>query len=162
MSRGRYVFSMMVCFVILAGVCCITTPVAAQKVGSMSTVQDVDASVVIVSAYYTDAEGDDCENDVIARFNIVLNGAQRYNLDLSISLKLPSGEVFNYYYSIDACISTLRCTMYFYDHATESGDYVLNIGVQVNNCGSSSDSTEYIFDPPGGSGDTDPCTYLMY
>jgi hypothetical protein len=148
--------------IIIAGFCCIVTPVAAQKIGMMSTVQELDTSVVIVTAYYCDADGEDYENDIVGRFNIILNGAQRYNLDLEISLTMPSGLTHVHSQSIQGTEATLRCTIYFYDYATESGDYTLAVESVVNNCGTAYDNAELTFDPPGGSGDADPVSYLMF
>ncbi|MGY5873301.1 MAG: hypothetical protein RTV72_13710 [Candidatus Thorarchaeota archaeon] len=157
----RNVLTIMMCFLVLFSVSNIMTPAAAHRVGSTSTTNDLDASVRIIDAYYSNEDGDVDENDIVGCFNIILNGAQRYCLDIHISLTMPSGVVHTFSQAVNGSLTTLHCTIFFYDYGTESGDYTLTIEVQVNNCGTCYDSAEYVFDPPGGSGDTDPLVYLV-
>lgn len=135
-------------------------PVSAQV--TINSVNDqASVTVDIIDAYYTDADDDGFEDDVVAHFDIHLSGKQRYNMDIYPSLILPSGTSYDYGYTINTRLTTLHCTMYFYDHATESGDYTFHVDVILYTGGVASGQVDYVFDPPGGSGDADPCGVLV-
>lgn len=117
-------------------------------------------SVNITNAEYNDADGDLSSDDIVGWFTILLSGAQKYTLTISVTLELPSGTKYSYSYIIITVLQTLQCTMYFYDHAYESGDYVFGVEAVLRTGGLSYCSEEFVFDPPGGSGNTDPCAVL--
>lgn len=121
----------------------------------------VEIAITILSACYTDADGDGYEDDVVGYFDIYLSGASRYRLDIYPSLTLPSGRTYTYGFSVSTRLSVLHCTMYFYDHAVESGWYSFSVGVVSYTGGSAYWVEEYVFDPPGGYGDQDPCGVLV-
>jgi len=146
-------------FLILFGV---VKPISAHRVGSTSIENTLDASLVILSVEYADADGEDYENDIVGRFNVLLNGAEKYNLNVTVSLTLPSGLGYRYSFNIIGCLTTLHCSIYMYDHAIEPGDYIFSLELQVHSTGTVYVTAEYIFDPPEGSGDADPCVYLVF
>ncbi len=159
--RRVSLFKGLTCFMLIFLVSGIILPVSAHRTGATSLSNTLDASLKIISVEYTDADEEGYENDIVGCFNILLNGAEKYTLNIDISLTLPSGFEYTYSYSAISCLTTLHCTIYLFDHATESGDYTFSLTVYVHTTGAVSDSAEYIFDPPEGSGDTDPCVYLL-
>ncbi|MHA1772052.1 MAG: hypothetical protein ACTSYL_07375 [Candidatus Thorarchaeota archaeon] len=135
-------------------------PASAGRVTIQSSNDQATVTVHVLDAFYTDADDDGYEDDVIAYFDIHLDGAQRYNFDIYPALTLPSGTSYLYGYTINTRLSDLHCTMYFYDHATESGNYTFSVDVILYTGGVASGQVQYVFDPPGGSGDADPCGAL--
>lgn len=121
----------------------------------------VEMNLTILNAYYTDADGDGSEDDVIAEFVITLSGSNRYNFIIFPTLTLPSGMEHSYGYFINTRLSILHCTMYFYHSATESGWYTFSIEIIGLTGGGASGLASFEFDPPGGSGDADPCGKIV-
>ncbi|NWF96624.1 MAG: hypothetical protein HXY34_10835 [Candidatus Thorarchaeota archaeon] len=149
---------MVLAFLILAA-SSVVLPVAAAK--TVQYTEPTPIVLVITGATYADADGDLLEDDVIGWFDIQLSGSQRYTMDLRISLKLPSGTEYAYLYFVSTRLQTLHCTMYFYNHATETGYYVFSAEALLYSSGGYYDVAEYTFDPPGGSGNADPCGLLV-
>ncbi|RLI47949.1 MAG: hypothetical protein DRO73_10615 [Candidatus Thorarchaeota archaeon] len=160
MLRPTTLSVLLVGAIILGGMCAFVMPVAAGTVTIRSSNDQVTVSVKILDAYYTDADDDGYEDDVVALFDIYLDGAVRYNIDIYPELVLPSGESFLYGYTINTRLSTLHCTMYFLHHATETGNYTFSVDVVSYTGGVATGQVNYVFDPPGGSGDADPCAVL--
>ncbi len=138
-----------------------STVAYASSVTVRSSNRQVSVTLSIVEAFYTDADGDGYEDDVVGYFDIFLGGRQRYTMDISPALTLPSGESYTYLYTVNTRLSTLHCTMYFYDHALESGNYTFSVDIVLYTGGVAAGQTHYSFDPPGGSGDADPCGFLV-
>ncbi|MHA1303530.1 MAG: hypothetical protein ACTSPI_07500, partial [Candidatus Heimdallarchaeaceae archaeon] len=121
-------------------------------------------TITITYAYYTDANDDGFEDDIIMDFIINITKLDKEirfaEFDLIISLTLPSGFKFDYNYNICTYKMLLNCTMFFYNHATESGDYIGQVtGILYDDNESVITGVEtYIFDPPGESGDVNPPT----
>ncbi len=150
-------FALLVVLCIVNGV----PSVLASSTTISSTNNQVSVSLSILHANYTDADDDGYADDVVAYFDIELDGGMRYNLDVYPSLTLPSGTKYTYAYVISTRLELLHCTMYFIDHATESGDYIFSVEIVSYTGGIACGYAEYVFDPPGGSGDADPCGFLV-
>ncbi len=146
---------------VLATMASVTVPVAASEVSVRSTNKQVCVTLTILSAQYLDADDDGLEDDVVAYFEIQLSGKERYSLELTLSLVLPSGNEYSYTYLVNTRLSLLECTMHFYNHAVEAGDYVFHAHIVSHVGGVADGSVAYEFDPPGGSGDSDPCAALV-
>ena len=146
---------------LLATVAILSVPAAASEVTVQSTNRQVTITLTILNAEYTDADDDGLQDDVVAYFDISLSGKERYSLELTLSLTLPSDNEYAYTYLVNTRLSMLHCTIYFYNHATEQGDYVFHAHIVSHVGGVVDGSAQYEFDPPGGSGDADPCAALV-
>lgn len=160
MSKYTVCLTLLLGFLMIGGLGLFITPVHASSVTVSSTNDKVVLGLTILSAEYTDADNDGFADDVVAYFDIKLSGTRRYTLDIYPSLELPSGTEYTYAYTINTRLEILHCTMYFYNHATESGDYIFSVDIISFTGGAVSGTTDYVFDPPGGSGDADPCGSL--
>ncbi|MCE7742842.1 MAG: hypothetical protein GOP50_10345 [Candidatus Heimdallarchaeota archaeon] len=97
---------------------------------------------------YDDDEYDDDE-DRISVYDAV------FKVYLKVSLVLPSGYAYGYSLGVYIGLKTTDFTIHFYNHATESGWYTVSIWAYLDWFEISA-YDELIFDPPGGSGETDP------
>lgn len=130
---------------------------------SLTQVESDGTTVIIqiTDAYYFAADKDDLENDVATEFTLdVFSRAKNsVNFYLLVRLTLPSGIDYEYLYKVfSPCKASASPIVYFYNHATEEGWYCVEItailakGNQISGIG-----TETVFfDPPGGTGGTDP------
>ncbi|MFX1475692.1 MAG: hypothetical protein ACFFCO_09505 [Promethearchaeota archaeon] len=119
---------------------------------------EVIITITILSAYYTDADGDGFADDVVAHFDVALSGAEAYVFDMFPSLTLPSGLTYIYWYTVLTNCTLIHFTITFYNHITESGWYIFAIAtLYFSNNGRNIVYAEFPFDPPGGSPDQDPC-----
>lgn len=130
-------------------------------VAAETTITDGDSYIIvdITDAFYTNADDnlDGIENDVLTLFTLDINQGEDYLcFTLHFSLTLPSGTKYFYHYLIDTNASHLSPTMYFYNHATESGWYDVRIWIVLFSNTISWGTEGYTFDPPGGSPGTDP------
>ena len=76
-----------------------------------------------------------------------------------VSLTLPSGICYCYLFKVTSSYDVRAYpTVYFMDHATESGWYLLEMTCILNlgHPGASSGTESFHFDPPGGTEGTDP------
>ncbi len=153
----RSVLILMLC----VGLVSILPVVSASTATTQSTNEQVSITLEITDAYYCDADDDGLEDDVVGFFDITLSGQSRYTFDVYTSLTLPSGTVYSYAYVVNTRLELLHCVMYFYNHATESGDYTFSVEIVSYTGGVAYCAAEYTFDPPGGSGDADPCGSLV-
>ncbi len=160
MRRTHATKTILLCMLIFVSVSYLIAPVEAVSPKNVSTEQ-TRVSLAVLGADYADTDGDMVMNDAIVWFDILLSGDTRYTLTLILSLTLPSGKSYSYTYIIITSYSVLHCTMYFYDHATEPGYYLFNATAILRSGGRCVSSVEYQFDPPGGSGDIDPCGALF-
>ncbi len=160
MSKYTLGLSLLLGFLMIGGLGFFIAPVHASNVTVSGTNKRVVLSLTIVGAEYTDADNDGLADDVVAYFDITLSGTKRYTLDIYPSLELPSGTIYTYAYTINTRLEILHCVMYFYNHATETGDYIFSVDLVSFTGGPTSGTTDFIFDPPGGSGDADPCGAL--
>ncbi len=112
----------------------------------------------IVDAYYTDAEGDGLENDVISDFFMrIITAYSSIHLLISIYLELPSTTSYTYDYTFRLGTGDYDLRMYFYNHATESGWYIVTITVTVmSKFQLMSGYESLVFDPPGQHEGTEP------
>ncbi len=161
MRTRTFAIGALLTFVMMVGSISALPVVTASTVTVQSTNDQVTIKVQILDAYYTDADGDGNEDDVIAYFDLSFEGNARYNIDVYPSLTLPSGSEYTYAYVINTRLSIVHCTMYFYNHALESGDYIFSVQVVSYIGGVVSGTASYVFDPPGGSGDADPAGVLV-
>ncbi len=161
MGRPHTARIALLCLVILVSVSYILTPVEGTRVQTTNIVVQPSITMLVLGAEYADVDGDLVLNDAIVWFDIHLSRDVRYTLTLYLKLTLPSGMSYQYTYIIITSLNTLHCTMYFYDHAIESGDYLFSATGVLHGCGQDVSIVHYLFDPPGGSGDIDPCGKLV-
>lgn len=112
--------------------------------------------VEILFANYTDLDDDGYLDDVYAEVSVELSGAVAYTFEYFVTLTLPSGLNFSYLFIISTNYQSFNIYNYFYDHAIETGWYTLDVDATLNNGGRSTASSTLVFDPPGGSGGSDP------
>ncbi len=161
MKRRTLAINLLLVFVMLVGFHFALPVVSASSVSINSTNDQVNVTVTILDAYYCDADSDENEDDVVGYFDITFSGNARYNVDIYPSLTLPSGTEYTYAYVVNTRLDVLHCVMYFYNHATESGNYTFSVEVVSYTGGVATGVASYVFDPPGGSGDADPCGSLV-
>lgn len=120
--------------------------------------ESIELEIEITNAYYTATNKDKIENDVIAHFNIDVDSEDDYAFfEIIVALILPSGLSFAYEYAFNIeDDSFLEATMYFYNHATEPGWYIVEITGIITDETITTGVESYTFDPPGESGDSDP------
>jgi hypothetical protein len=88
-------------------------------------------------------------------------GANSYNFDYFVYLTLPSGLQFNYAISLSSRLQILELNNYFWNHAIETGWYHVEVFVVMRTGGIALSSSDLIFDPPGGSGGSDPISFSL-
>ncbi|MHA1910297.1 MAG: hypothetical protein ACTSYA_01260 [Candidatus Kariarchaeaceae archaeon] len=112
------------------------------------------SSMIILDAYYTDAEGDLKEDDVVGLFQMTFDDVRNtYTAEFKVVLALPSGFEYVYYYNINSDFKSFILEFIFYNHATEAGDYTFTCTLTQKNGGRITSTTSYTFDPPGGDPD---------
>lgn len=138
----------------------LTSQVSADR--TLKTNSDsVAVTIMIHEAYYADLENDGIENDIFVSVELSFSGSNSYNFDYLIYLTLPSGHVFNYYISLSSRVQTLNMGNYFWNHALESGWYHVEASVILRTGGIALTSSDLVFDPPGGSGGSDPISFNL-
>ncbi len=126
-----------------------------------SVTNDPSLFVHIETAYYTDLEGKGIEDDIYSEVYIYYDTPDYYTyIDMYIDLELPSGNYYTYLVQLTiAGGNWILLPIRFYNHATESGDYILFIACWFT-YSYSYDSilamSECIFDPPGHHDEGDP------
>ncbi|MFX0209879.1 MAG: hypothetical protein ACFFDT_28110, partial [Candidatus Hodarchaeota archaeon] len=125
-----------------------------------STNKKVQVTITITEAYYTDIDKDEVL-DVISSFNILYDSSRPHLVIFYVSLILPSGWEFSYKWFILSKQSVYYGQIYFYDHALESGNYILSINAKLLTGGVTTATLDYEFDPPGGAGGGDPLACLI-
>ena len=113
----------------------------------------------IQEAYYADLEGDGMEDDVFVGVELAFFGASVYNFDYYIFLTLPSGAEFGYAVALAAHTDLAYFGNYFWNHATEPGDYTVTVYTVLRTGGMTLFSDALVFDPPGGTGGSDPIRF---
>ncbi|UCG01302.1 MAG: hypothetical protein JSW11_17000 [Candidatus Heimdallarchaeota archaeon] len=126
----------------------------------MSINEKIETTLTITDAYYSDLDQDEVL-DVISYFNLQFDSACPHLVRIYVSLILPSGFEFSYKWIILSKQLVYYGQIHFYDHAIESGVYILQINALLSTGGLNSGLADYEFDPPGGSGGGDPCARLM-
>ncbi|MFW9994562.1 MAG: hypothetical protein ACFFD4_21135 [Candidatus Odinarchaeota archaeon] len=156
---------------------CITPIVASSGHNYYNEVVGVE----IFDAYYCDSDGDseydDIEAIVTMEFSISsdCNGSREnyviqddgvfYIVDsdyylVIVKLTLPSGLTYSYSFQNNIIKGSVSYQFFFYNHATESGDYILSVGVYSSH--DSYESDNLTFDPPKGIPGTEPTfAFLM-
>jgi len=140
--------------------------------------QNLKIDVHITNGYYTDAQGDGLQNDVITEFTMnltasttVYDALQNASNSFAMTLQItePSGLNFTYAYNqslifqlvtnTTALLSqslSLHIKVYFWDHAIESGDYIFTVSISLAGSQNLNNSADLVFDPPGGTGGSPP------
>ena len=113
----------------------------------------------IQEAYYADLEGDGMEDDVFVGVELSFFGSSVYNFDYYIFLTLPSGAEFGYAVALAAHTDVAYLGNFFWNHATESGDYKVTVHTVLRTGGITLFTDCVIFDPPGGTGGSDPIRF---
>jgi hypothetical protein len=126
--------------------------------------------IIITDAYYTDygRSTTDIENDIIVDFivelkkdlNINTNAKVPNQLKLKCYLFLPSGQKYIYGFSFVTRDNYLNLRLIFYNHATESGWYTVEIHGSYFHTETVATDT-LTFDPPGGTDGTDPPSIMI-
>lgn len=131
-----------------------STSQAAEACTTTSTGFDVS----IVTAYYADLEGDGIENDVYVLLQFDIVDVPIYDFVYQIVLELPSGASYVYLVAVRAWVTTVYLNNYFFNHATESGNYTVYVDTLLVAPYNAADSAMMVFDPPGYSegGDVPP------
>jgi hypothetical protein len=126
--------------------------------------------VRIKQAYYTDIDDDGYEDDVLVslKFQFMINDDE-FSFRYTIVLTLPSGISYAYQVSLDMEVDEDLCEEFdedtmiivnidnlFYNHATESGDYRVEVYATLTDPGHDRAYTSLIFDPPGATDGTTP------
>jgi hypothetical protein len=118
---------------------------------SQTTTLSHSISVVITHASYTDLDNDGFEDDVVVISDFYLQNDDFYEFIYIITLILPSGTYYQYLVQVWTWVDYVSITNSFYNHATESGDYIVVIEAWLLNPDVYYDVSAVIFDPPGGS-----------
>ena len=108
-------------------------------------------NINISTAYYGDLDNDTYHDDIFVRVKVDLFCKQRYNFDYYAYLILPSGTQTYDAIGINTRLTSLTFETTFLNWAIESGDYQVVIKILMYSGGPQVSSTDYIFDPPGGS-----------
>ncbi|MFX1284233.1 MAG: hypothetical protein ACFFB5_11290 [Promethearchaeota archaeon] len=118
-------------------------------------------TLTITDAYYTDLDNDEVF-DIVSFFELSFSSFHRlrYTVKINVYLILPSGYEFSYKWIIGTKQSKYFGQIDFYDHALESGDYILFFKIKLFTGGVTTGVVGYEFDPPGGSGGGDPLAML--
>jgi len=127
-------------------------------------------TITITEAYYTNygRSTTNIENDIIVDFNVELikdiaidsHAKVPNQLKLKCYMYLPSGQKYIYGFNLVTKDSFLSLRLIFYNHATESGWYTVEIhGSYFRTETVAIDSL--IFDPPGGTDGTDPPSIMF-
>ncbi|MHA1225697.1 MAG: hypothetical protein ACTSPV_03035 [Candidatus Hodarchaeales archaeon] len=121
------------------------------------------SDIQIVEAFYADLDNQGLPNDILSHFIIEFEDDDNYSfIILFISLTLPSGTQFQYSYLIITDLPGIYVSLYFYNHASESGWYNLKISALLLGSKSHWISDSLTFDPPGGDpGEVPPSTELV-
>ena len=118
--------------------------------------KNVELTIQIIDAYYTDLDNDSSQDDIFAIVRIENKGIIVANLDYYVKMELPSGTVYSYHVRIITNKEILNLKNYFWNHAYESGNYSLTVTVSLKNIQRITTSTTLIFDPPGSSQGGEP------
>lgn len=80
---------------------------------------------------------------------------------LTVKLQLPSKHTFEYELKISAKLGLNEYGIYFYNHATESGWYIVSISSYYQKA-SIYAYDEFVFDPPGGTDGGEPPSIQIF
>ncbi len=122
-----------------------------QGITSVSANTEGPINVDIEEAYYSDLDNDGFNDDVFVLLRFDLTGSSYYEYGYLITLTLPSGTSYSYIVIVRSLVDTVYTKNYFWDHATECGDYTVTVQALLNVPYTFYDTDTEIFDPPGGS-----------
>ncbi|MHA1867011.1 MAG: hypothetical protein ACTSVB_08820 [Candidatus Heimdallarchaeaceae archaeon] len=101
--------------------------------------------IIIDDAYYIDT-------DIYTYLTVnVDTGSTTEKYYLVVTLTNPLNEESTVMYHVFSSLKSLKFEVIFYNHATVSGDYIVEASIITNNNGWLSVTDVMIFDPPGGS-----------
>jgi hypothetical protein len=128
----------------------------------------IDVTITIKDAYYTDADGDGVEDDIISHFEIkskIFDEDDDNSVDLHLifNLILPSGFKYEYKFSVAIFEGTQKYMITYYHHATETGWYTETISgiVRLNGFKTIRGAVSLTFDPPEGDPGHEPLAILV-
>ncbi len=105
----------------------------------------------VVDAYYGDADGDGLNDDVVAIIDMDINVPGFFHvIQYEVYLVLPNGDISFYGAWFITWNPKLRITNYFYNQATEYGNYTIYAYAGFFGDLYPSGFDTVTFDPPGG------------
>jgi len=132
----------------------------AQPSWKTTTLTQEDSGPTIVMAVkdakYGDFDNDGHQDDTLARVEMNLTGANRFNFEYWVTLTLPSGRQFVFGWNINTRLNFLNLTATMYNTAIEAGMYHLHVEIVLKTGGATYLDVEHVFDPPGGQTNTPP------
>jgi len=125
---------------------------------AISTVEAESSTIIIEikNAYYCDADNGLEENDIVVDFDLYVKTSCILYFELYFRLILPSGNSYIYGYGVLTIENYLNCSFYFYNHATESGWYTVEIVGVIYQQPIAIGVDSYSFDPPGETEGSEP------
>lgn len=145
MKRGRRVGMLALLMALFLGL------TAIQGVSAVTDWLDIS----IDHAYYYDLDGDGLEDDIQVDFTLTVNPGIKSpsKSDYYVKLTLPSGLAYLVRLTLIGRYATIHMTFFWYDCATESGWYNINIEAFAYGGSRMGYSTANLdFDPPGTGG----------
>ncbi|MBA7522959.1 hypothetical protein ES705_15080 [subsurface metagenome] len=137
--KNKYKLSIILSGILLSMLMSSTISAVAQKPG-----------LSIITAYYTNLDGDNIEDDVYTEASLILKGEKYTRILLLFELVLPSGYVFRDHYLYCAVTAGEIFKFSFINGAPENGDYIFNLDAYIFRLGEFDYySDSLLFDPPG-------------
>jgi len=119
--------------------------IAAVDAASVRTLSINVHEIIIDDAYYIDT-------DIYTYLTVnVDTSSTTEKYYLVVTLTNPINEESTVMYHVFTSLKSLKFEVIFYNHATVSGDYIVEASIITNNNGWLSVTDIMIFDPPGGS-----------
>ena len=122
--------------------------------GPAAATNDNSLSIEIGAVGYDDLDSDSEDDDIFLRISL---GAEKqlgaFKINLYLFITLPSGITYRTIFFIISKTDTSYHTILAFNTATEAGFYTVRLeGILIGANGpASSDSSQRIFDPPGGT-----------
>jgi len=122
------------------------------------TFEDENSPIIIdiKDAYYCNADNGLEENDIVVNFDLYVKATYILYFELYFRLILPSGNSYIYGYGVLTIEDYLNGRFYFYNHATESGWYTVEIVGIIYQQPIAIGVDSYSFDPPGETEGSEP------
>ncbi|MHA1406583.1 MAG: hypothetical protein ACTSSG_04285 [Candidatus Heimdallarchaeaceae archaeon] len=120
---------------------------------------NVTLELVIEDAFYTSLDSNNIQDDILSYFSLDIDckDDKKYvYFSLQIELTLPSGTSYSYLYNLKVFPGNYAATLILYNHATEKGNYLLEITCVLYDYYITSGTERFIFDPPGENEGSDP------
>ncbi len=150
-SKKVYMRVLLICITALVLVAFSNVPTASAYTQNSDYI-----NVIIYDAYYGDLDQGGVDNDIHVTLLFDLGYYAYYEIYYDISLTLPSGLTYTYRVHVLAWYEHIRIDNEFLNHATEAGDYKVEVVALMVFPSVILDSASLVFDPPGGDGGGDP------